>query len=628
MIYQTLIVFLVAVLAATASARKEPVANPGAEVTPDWLANAAEYHLPEWYDRWRVSGHTRWATGTWKNPEFFRLAEHSKALGLHSFVRQVKSAGEGAWWPSRVGGIQPGLPVPNLAKVLLDDAKRRGLQMIAYYRHMEDRYVAEEHPDWVARNFAGKPYSKRGIQLCFNSPYAEFVRTRLLELADMGARAFYFDSFHMPKDGCWCGYCKKKFKEETGLDHPAAPDPKDPLWRRLQTFNNETMERAFLEWRRALHRRDRRVVMLIGNHSYPALVERHLTHRLMRIADSVKTEFATGNRNFGRLVRIEGRYPSMAPEDARVALGYVLSRDAADGRPPHVWINGLRERDSAKLAVAGVIAHGGIANLDFDEKEIPDFATFKDAIDLGNRISPWFAGTKPLRWAAIHHNEYAHEQYATDMSRVWRRILSPEQGAYLTLLRARLPVGIVVDSQLEQGLLEGYQVLFLPEPTQLTARMRAAVAAFRKRGGHVIENDPTWTWHTADGRSAAMLAFAQELAPRVANAPVTTFGGPEKMHMDAFRAHERKRVTVGLVNDFTKARVGPLARLAEGRDALVGGFPPPAIEGVTLTFRGLPDPKKSFDAVTGKKLTAKRTSRGLEIAVPAFDVMAVVVVEY
>ena len=180
--------------------------------------------------------------------------------------------------------------------------------------------------------------------------------------------------------------------------------------------------------------------------------------------------------------------------DVKTALGYTVERDAADGRPAHLW---CRDHDmlndySVEFATAGMITHGCIANLDNYETEIPNHAKFKDAVSLGNKVSPYFASTRPLRWAAIHYSKYARDKYLPDESLAWRKVLYPMCGAYKSLLRAHLPAGIITDSQLEQGLLHGYKILFLPAPQHLTVNMKKAVEAFKQAGGKVIEQQNYW----------------------------------------------------------------------------------------------------------------------------------------
>ena len=104
--------------------------------------------------------------------------------------------------------------------------------------------------------------------------------------------------------------------------------------------------------------------MLIGSNTWPSMMERHMTNRLFRIADSVKTEFQVpGSRWFDRIPKQGGGIKPME-RDVQLALGYTLARDAADGRPAHIWTHGLNNEISALYAIAGIVTHGCIANLD------------------------------------------------------------------------------------------------------------------------------------------------------------------------------------------------------------------------------------------------------------------------
>ncbi|RMF87150.1 MAG: hypothetical protein D6741_20935, partial [Planctomycetota bacterium] len=434
--------------------------RPIEPITPEWLAEADDYRLPQWYDSIRVCAHTR-LSWPWfrKDPDrFLQAGEKFASLGFREIIRHIKSGGEGAWWPSRVGAVLPDAQDVDYAKRIIDEAHAAGCRIIVYHRHMEDDAIAESHPEWVAKDFRGQPLVKRGTKICFNTPYADFVEKRLVELAEKGADGFYFDEVHMPKPFCWCDNCRRAFREATGMEYPRSPDPYDPAYQKAIEFKNVTIERVFRKWRAAIHAVNPECVLLISSNSYPQMTDRHTTHRLYRIADAMKTEFSLPARPSGS--RVFSTDPTIAPTetDARLALGYAIARDATDGRPPHVWTHGLPNALHARFATAGLIVHGCVANLDHPETTIPDPALFSEAVALGNRMSPAYAGKRPVRFVAIHFSEFARDYYLPDESAAWKEVLYPVYGAFTTCLRRRLPVGIVTDSQLEQGRLNGCRV--------------------------------------------------------------------------------------------------------------------------------------------------------------------------
>lgn len=597
--------------------------RPLVPVRPGWLDGATDYQLPSWYEEHRVHMHTRLGLPWYhKTPDLFLHAGPLfREMGTWVYARHIKSGGEGAWWPSAVGAIAPEAQDRNLAKEIIDDAHQAGCRILVYHRHMEDEALAQEHPDWVSVDSHGKPYVKRQTKLCFNSPYADFVEKRMLELAALGADAFYFDEVHIEKAGCWCPYCRKKFTALTGLQHPAEPNPGDPVWHRLADFTNLSIEQTFLKWRKTLHARYPNVVMMVGSHTWPIMTERHMTGRLFRIADSMKTEFNLPVRHPS--TEIFPLPPEMKPyePDAKIALGYTLARDACDGRPAHIWTHGLPDEDSAVYAAAGIMTHGSIANLDVNEATIPN-PMFKPAFALGDRVSPHLAGARPVRWAALHYSELARDRYILQPQEAWRQVLYPLYGAYQTLLRQHLPVGILTDSQLEERRLDGYQVLFLPAPDALTPAMQEAVAQFEARGGTVVRQRPEWQWHDpAGGQEQAAARFLEALAPIRATAPYQVQGGPLRMHAVGFRKPGTAPLVVAMANDFSWVSTGR-KHDKEAKPTL-----PPPCRDVAIVMPAGVRPRSVAEAVTGQKLSLADESGRIVIRVPEFQAMALVVIE-
>ncbi len=609
---------------------REQLKHPIEPVTPDWVEASGDYRLPKWFDGIRVSAHTRLSL-PWRKraPDVFAEAGHRFAsLGFKEFARHIKSGDEPAWWPSRVGAVLPAARETNFAEKIIDEAHAAGCRLIVYHRHMEDAQVAKEHPEWTARDYRGNVIRKRGPKICFNTPYAEFVETRLIELARMGADGFYFDEVHMPKPFCWCQNCRAGFKRETGFDYPDSPDPFDPAYQKAIEFKNVTIERVFRRWRRAIHEVNSEAVLLIGSNTYPQLVERHTTHRLYRIADSMKTEFSLPDRGLANRVLQSNDDLAPTERDARLALGYTLSRDACDGRPPHVWIHGLPNALHARFATAGVIAHGGIANLDHPEATIPDASLFREAVSLGNRIAPAFAGMRPWRWAAIHYSESARDYYLPDESAAWRNVLYPVYGAYTTLLRAHLPVGVITDSQLEQGHLAGVKVLFVAARDHLTERMQSAVTRFEQSGGRVVYQRSEWRWHDPQrGMERAGRALLQEIAAESESCRVVVRGGSEKMHSVVYSSDDGSLLTVALVNDFswvfTGRRKTKDGRPIPGIEARINRPAPPPCRNVRLVLRTARPILEIREMATGRLLNATATAGGYAVEIPEFECAAV-----
>lgn len=599
---------------------REMTARPLGPIAPDWLREERGFRVPEWFEADRVHVHTRLPPQSHDKPFFYTAAEGFASLGVKVFTRHIKSRDEGAWWDSAVGETVDWAKGENVARRLIDNAHKAGCRIIAYHRHMEDAPMAEAHPDWVCRDWFGNVSpGGRGLYMCFNSPYADYFETRLLELVAMGADGFYFDETHMPKVGCWCSHCRKKFTGETGLEHPDGPFQDDPRWHRLIDFNNLTVERTFLRWRRAVRRANPEVVMIVSSNYYPTFYDRHMNSRLYRISDSHKTELHKPYSRDGALFSaMKGiRQPEREP---RLAFGYTFSRDVADGRPAHVWGHALDTADELRYAAAAIMAYGNIANLDMVERAIPD-ANFLPAIRLSDRVSPPLSRTRPMKWAAVHFSEWARdEHYPTDKAGGWKNVLYPLYGAFVAFWRAGLPVCVVTDSHLELGDLEGHEVLFLPAPGSMTEAMERNVEAFRRRGGLVISQRSDWEWHTAEGAPRAGRALLAAAAPKIGAARAQVLKGERDVHSCAFVSPGGERVVVALANQFAWVRDERLR--AEG--------PKPVADqtGIAVLLRNDRPPRRVFDAVTGAELEATKSNGAWRVSAPAFDAMSLIVFEF
>jgi len=581
------------------------------------------YELPEWFDSVRVQAHTRLSPKFFKKTIFFEAAKGFKEMGVKVFIRHIKTADEGAWWPSKIGAVLPEVKKRNIAKEIIDNAHALNLRIIVYHRHMEDKFIAEKHPDWVCVNWNGdRLRGPRGNYLCFNSPYAEFFLDRASELARMGADGFYFDHVHMPPTGCWCSFCKDKFKEEMGIPYPKKFDLSDSIWHRLIDFNNRTVERTFSRWRTALHDINPELVLIVSSYSWPSLTDRHLSNRLLRISDSVKSEFRKPVWKSKYTVfdwsgkHVKGRKP-----DVMMGLGYSLMRDAADGRPAHIWMVGLRDERSILYATAGVLTHGCIANLDVNERTIPN-PIFRAAFKLGEKVSPYFAGTKPFRWALIHYSEYARDRYANLPEMAVTKIIAPFYFTYFAFLRMHLPVGFVTDSQLEEGIGNNHKILLTSSAKVLNPAMRSAVEVFRKRGGIVVDQQKLWAGHDlVRSMPNVKKAVRTQLRDVIRTAPVQVFGGPTKMHAEYFIKSNPNRVIVSLANDFSWVKIGKQAK----KNIHFKRISPCTNVSVRLKLPGRP--KRAVEIISQEQLPFQEKPTGLFLDVPAFDYMSVVEID-
>jgi hypothetical protein len=384
-----------------------------------------------------------------------------------------------------------------------------------------------------------------------------------------------------------------------------------------------------------------------------------MTTRLARIADSAKNEYrlalnpAMNGGVFKDSDSDDPRALPAPPEHVRQAIGWTVLRDSADGRPPRIWAPGLPNKCHAMAFAGSLLTFGCIAHVDVQEDalrgpEQPDpgktpLDGVTAAFALGESVSRHFANTQVLRWAALHFPESIRDDFELDFDRAWRQVLWPLVGAYDVLCQDGLPVGIVNDEQLEHGELDGYRLLYLIKADKLSDGQKQQVAAFRARGGAVIENNPAWPWSDRLLHHSAEAAFRVTLTPHLATPSVIVRGGPKKRYGVAY--HGPNKLVVAVTNDFSWVQVTrppkkPGDPPDEDNDDDDDGLPeviePPApdAEGVRIIWRsgrGLPEPGlfhrlSAFDAVTGTRLRVGRLPGGFHVMLPKFPYMAMLVV--
>jgi hypothetical protein len=403
--------------------------------------------LPAWFTANRVHGHTRLKFADWQDDDLFLEAgERFKLLGARMFARDVKTGGEDPPWPMG----EP--PAPNAAQQFIDRAHAVGMRISAYYWHMSQESL-EGTPGWVCKTFSGRPIPARrkGLWLDMTGPYRDRVRARLRELGAMGADAVFFDVRHLPPRGCWHSALAQAWEDQVGQPAPDI-DPENPLYLRFLEFKAEQIEATFAYWRDQVLTDYPNMLFFISTTTIPALTDREMTTRLCRLTDSAKNEYRHAlNPKFSKNVFDTGeiREPT---DHVRQALGWTVLRDASDGRPPHIWAAGVPNSDHAQAYAASLLAFGCIANMAVHEHSLieggPDpphgktpLEALKAAFALGNAVSPHLAGTRLMRWAAIHFSERIRNQRGGDYSRAWREVLWPLVGAYQVFAEGGVPIG-------------------------------------------------------------------------------------------------------------------------------------------------------------------------------------------
>lgn len=620
-----------------------------------WENERKTSYLPDWFEENRVQLHTRLGLSYINTPEFFNADKGFKELGAGAFVRHVKTSSEDPWWPSAVpseedkrillnakSGKVKLFPYGqrNLAKELIGGAHSQGLKMIAYIYSNTDATMSQLHPEWICKDTDGNTiYTKpgdnnRGAHLDISSPYREVILQRLLELAEMGAGGFFFDERHLPREGCWGTALEQSFREYTGLEVPKEKDEKNEIYRLYLDYRNAKIEETFAYLINKVKEKYPDVLFLINTNQVKDLDTHFMTSNLVSLSDSPKSEIQSKFNSY--FDKDKNRKLDLPAYDIRQKFQSIFIRDAADGRPTHVWIVDAPNEEHLMGVTSYLISQGCVANLDIKESiimqdnentkgRLPREA-YRKALALGNKVSPYLAKARPMKFAAVHFSELASNQMASDLNMMWEKVIWPAIGSFGVFEREHVPVGIITDRQLEKSMLEGYKLLFISTPELLTEEQKAVVEKFKANNGMVIYNSSEWKWGVSGKTEEAQKALRDMVYGKLQESFVKMDKAPEKAQLVAFENSEKGHLVVCITNDLSWFEVAK-AKTEEERSVENTKPKAPPASGIEVTIRHPNPPKQVLEVVSGQWLDTRPIEGGYMVVIPAFDYMAMLVDE-
>jgi hypothetical protein len=143
-------------------------------------------------------------------------------------------------YPTKVGNPVPGF-VGDPLRVWREATRRNGVSLFMHYSGVWDAHAVATHPDWAARDAAGKPSENA------TSVFGPYVDRLLIPQLRELAGAYGVDGAWVDGD-CWgaavdySDAAVRRFCETTGAK--AAPrDPNDPQWHAWMAFQREGFRR-------------------------------------------------------------------------------------------------------------------------------------------------------------------------------------------------------------------------------------------------------------------------------------------------------------------------------------------------------------------------------------------------
>ncbi|HEX7350004.1 alpha-amylase family protein [Brachybacterium sp.] len=374
---------------------------------------------------------------------------------------------------------------------LVDGARRAGMAVLARVDpHVVRADVAVQHPEWIARDPEGELRHHWVVpDLYLTCPFGGYSTEVVPQIMHEIVGTYDVDGIFANR---WTGHgvsystaAQALFREASGRDLPVDGDGIEH-WRQYERWRGSALLDLAENWDASLRRSN------AATRFYP-------------------------NSGGGPLSDLDmERMVSDLP-------GFFMDRQAREGATP-IWMNGQHAKEFR--AALGDRALGAIFSIGFeapyrwkDSVQSPAELQLWIAAAIANGARPWFTkfgGTiRDGRWLDVveemyrwHAEAEPYLQDATSIARVavvssertkhvvdageaHQRAQSPVLGWAQALVEARIPFDMVHADQINQAMLERYQVLIMPNVPVVTARVATDIEAWVRQGGGLVATQET-----------------------------------------------------------------------------------------------------------------------------------------
>ncbi|MFP4057758.1 MAG: alpha-amylase family protein [Candidatus Brocadiia bacterium] len=538
------------------------------------------------------------------------------------------------FFPSEHGVPHPRMD-PRWLPEVIAELRRRHVDVLCWVcfnvqdvRDVGDFVPARRFPQWAMEYIAtpGREWPPRTGICVVSSPYIEHHAKKLCEAAEFDIDGFFFDGFylggvpHPVRPGCVCQHCRRKFKEDTGLDLPERVDWTDMGFKRWVRWRNERLLAVARRFQREMRKVRPRITCTFNYNIWPfGHKDWETAIPVWRVSDfgvsqhGYSGDFAQKWLMPGFKARI-GRDINPRHTDMWRACAY--RHTCGRGEPDMAW----HELEITTFLLAG-LSHG-IA---------PWHSTIEGPIELSARIHAEVArreryfSRRHVANVAVLYSQNTHDFYGhipgTENLAAYRDGLL---GTWMVFSEGHVPFEFVFDNQLQEAVPPGFALLVLPNAAALSAEAAHNVLEWARRGGHVVASAETGAYDEWGERRPRPLLPARSQALGegsilwLADDPGLAYCRRRDAEAAQALLGAARRVELPFQVDAPKTLVVNLFRSPDGRERWVHLLNvSPFFPGGDTGFRGVGRPSAPVEH-TGDPETGRRIGGPL---VPATDVV-------
>jgi len=196
--------------------------------------NLVDMHIPDWNEDFLSEFKPE------NYAEMLELAQVDTAIIYASSCLGI------SYWPTKVGHSHASMRGRDFLTETITACKKKNLNIVVYY-NIWSTWAYNEHPEWRMRAPNGETScDSRGSRFgvcCPSAPgFTAYVLAQIDELLDnyemVGMWIDMIGGQGLP-NACCCDNCKKRYREETGVEIPKILDWYSPEWTRFQRKREE-----------------------------------------------------------------------------------------------------------------------------------------------------------------------------------------------------------------------------------------------------------------------------------------------------------------------------------------------------------------------------------------------------
>ncbi|MBP1994516.1 beta-galactosidase trimerization domain-containing protein [Paenibacillus eucommiae] len=405
--------------------------------------------------------------------------------GIQTITFMTKDAFGNSYFDTKTGHKNRRLQGDLLADATAE-AKKHGIDIIAYYNVGLNSHVAKENPDYRQRTADGQPVTEAFDYydiLCMNSPYRDYVYGQLAEIArNYEVAGFFFDISYVWEGSCHCEYCQRWYRARFGRAMPVSPQPGTEELRQWKTFQREIRHHFLRDAVSQL--KSINPAYLIGwNHAGdPKFGQVEADEH----ADYFTSEFHPPHYMYGSLLArwkrsFDKPFELMMPSEMgswgewTVAPAATLKTTAA-----------IAVANGGSISFGHVVYPSGVLKGQIP-KAVTD--TIGEANDLVRELEPWLLEAKSMPMVAVLHS--IENQRMLEASALAG---SPDaahlQGIHRILIEGHIHFDIIDEHKLMEAV-HLYEVLIVPDQAYLSEAVEAGIREYVRNGGCVLASGRT-----------------------------------------------------------------------------------------------------------------------------------------